>query len=141
MDQRKQEYNDLLRALNVMRIIDSYTPKPQVFLAMWLLQTGNFTYDINLVDEKGFIPIVQSVIQFFDDETDVYWIAKSFYDNVHKFQNDIPKLIECSHNLLEKEDPDLYKYLQKIGVLDNLPLAKWFDCCFAGVLNETALAK
>ncbi|KAJ8946916.1 hypothetical protein NQ314_008715 [Rhamnusium bicolor] len=107
MDQRKQEYNDLLRALNIMRVIDINTSKPQVFLAMWLLQTGNFTYDINLGNEKA----------------------------------DIPKLIEYSYCLLEKEDSVLYKHLQKIGVLDNLPLVKWFDCCFAGILNETALGK
>ncbi|CAH1973886.1 unnamed protein product [Acanthoscelides obtectus] len=30
MDQREQEYNDLLRALNVMRIIDQNTPKTQL---------------------------------------------------------------------------------------------------------------
>ncbi|KAJ8920268.1 hypothetical protein NQ315_011929 [Exocentrus adspersus] len=141
MDQRKQEFTDLLRALNVMRVIDSYTSKPQIFLAMWLLQTGNFTCDINLIDEKGFVSIVQAMMQFFEDETDVYWLAKNFYENVDKFQADIPKLTECSYNLLEKEDAELYKYLHRIGVLDNLPVGRWFDCCFAGVLNETALAK
>ncbi|XP_023011491.2 TBC1 domain family member 7 [Leptinotarsa decemlineata] len=141
MDQRKQEYQDLYRALNVMRIIDANTPKPQIFFAMWMLQAGNFSLDKNLVSEKGFIPIAQSFMQFVDDDSDVYWLSKNFYDNVCKFESEIPKLIERSYSLLEKEDSTYYKHLLKEGILDNLPLAKWFDCCFAGILNDNALAK
>ncbi|CAH1973882.1 unnamed protein product [Acanthoscelides obtectus] len=141
MDQREQEYNDLLRALNVMRIIDQNTPKTQVFLAMWLLQTDNLTYDLNLSAEHGFLPIVQSFMQFFDNSSDVYWMAKKFYDNVRKFQADVPILVERTHILLEKEDSAYYKSLVRNGILDNLPLNKWFDCCFAGILNDSALAK
>ncbi|KAG5885156.1 hypothetical protein JTB14_037605 [Gonioctena quinquepunctata] len=141
LDQRKQEYNDLYRALSVMRIIESTTPKPQIFYAMWMLQSGNFTLDVSLVSEKGFLPIAQSFMHFVDEDSDVYWLSKNFYNVVCKFESDIPKLIERSYTLLEKEDPSYYKHLLKDGILGNLPLAKWFDCCFAGILNENALAK
>ncbi|KAJ8936963.1 hypothetical protein NQ318_015626 [Aromia moschata] len=140
MDQRRQEYNDLLHALHILRVLDANTPKPQMFFWMWLLQTSDFTYD-TMIEEKGFIPIVQSLVQVFDDDTDVYWLATKIYNNVVKFEVDIPKLTECFYNLLEKEDVVLFKHLQKSGILENLPVAKWFDCCFAGVLNETALGK
>lgn len=141
MEQRRKEYSDLLHALQVMRIIDDKTPKHQMFLAMWLLQTGQLNYNVNLQAENGLTLIVQALMQFFTDDTDIYWIAKNFYDCVHKFEPDFPKLVEISLTTLEKEDLILYKHLQKIGALDNLPLQKWFDCCFSGILEETALGK
>lgn len=48
MQQRQQEYKDLFHALQIMRIVDSNTPKPQLFLAMWLLETGQLKFDTNL---------------------------------------------------------------------------------------------
>ncbi|XP_072380117.1 TBC1 domain family member 7 [Diabrotica undecimpunctata] len=141
MDQRKQEYHELHRALTVMRVIDTNTPKPQVFLAMWLLQTGNFTIDTSLATERGFSNIVQSFMQFFEDDADVFWLSRNFYENVKKFDSDLGKLVEKSYMILEKEDAAYYKHLSKTGVLDNLPLAKWFDCCFAGILYKSALER
>lgn len=141
MDQRKQEYHDLHRALTVMKAIDSNTPKQQVTLAMWLLQSGNYIIDTNLTTERGFTNIVQSFMQFFDDDTDIFWLSRNFYENVRKFESEIGKLVEKTHVLLEKEDPAYYKHLNKTGILDNLPLIKWFDCCFAGILNKTALER
>lgn len=48
MQQRQQTYKDLLHALQVMRIVDNNTQKPQLFLAMYLIETGNLKYDTNL---------------------------------------------------------------------------------------------
>lgn len=125
-----------------MKIIDNTTPKPQVFLAMWLLQSGNFPFDINLLEEKCFVIIVQALFQFFDDETDVYWLAKKFHDNISRFENDFPKLLDISCTMLEKEEPGLYKHLQSNAILDNLPIIQWFRCCFAGIINnDSALGK
>lgn len=141
MEQRKQEYNDLYRALIVMKMVDHNTPKPQVFLTMWVLHVGNRFQDITSLAKKGFIPIVHAFNNFFDDDTDVYWLAKNFYDIVLKFESDIPKLIEISHSLLEKEDISYFKTLKEKGMLDKLIPSKWFDCCFAGILHDNALAK
>lgn len=141
MEQRKQEYSVLLHTLQVMRIVDINTPRPQVFLAVWLLQRGNLNFNVNLQVENGFTLIVQALFNFFEDDTDIFWIARNFYEYIKKLEPDFPKLIEISYNLLEKEDPALYKHLHRIGVLNTLPLEKWFDCCFAGILNEMALGK
>lgn len=141
MDQRKQEFNDLRRALNVLKIIDYNSPKSQIFLAMWVLQMGYRLQDINTFAKKGFIPIVQAFNNFFEDDSDIYWLAKNFYDNVIKFETDIPKLVDRSYALLEKEDGPYFKMLKDNGTLEKLPFAKWFDCCFAGILNENALPK
>lgn len=141
MEQRKQEYNDLYRALIVMKIIDHSTPKSQVFLTMWVLHVGNRLQEITSLTKKGFIPIVQAFSNFFDDETDVYWLAKKFYDNVLKFETDFPKLIEISYSLLEKEDISYFNILKEKGLIEKVIASKWFDCCFAGILNDNALAK
>lgn len=141
IEQRREEYKDLLHALDVMRIIDTNTPKSQVFLAVWLLHTGNLRYDINLQDGYSFINIVEVFMQFFEDDVDVYWLAKCFYDAIKKYEADIPKLLEASFHLLEKEDDVLYKHLCKHNILYNLSLEKWFDSAFSGILNEVALGK
>lgn len=124
-----------------MKIVDQNSLKSQIFLAMWVLQMGNRLQDINTHAKKGFVPIVQAFNDFFDDDSDIYWMAKKFYDNVLKFEADIPKLIERSHSLLEKEDLSYYITLKEKGILDKVILTKWFDCCFAGILHENALAK
>lgn len=141
MEQRKQEYKDLLHSLQVMRIIDASTPKCHAFLAVWLLHTGVLRYDINLHSEYCFLYIVQAFMQFFEDDVDIYWLARCFYDNIMKFEVDFPKLREASFNLLEREDNILYKHLQKNNILQNLPIEQWFERAFAGILNEVALEK
>ncbi|CAH0555855.1 unnamed protein product [Brassicogethes aeneus] len=141
MNQRKQEFNDLLNAVKVLRSVDVNTPKSQVFLAMWLLQSGNFSIDMNLINNKGFLAIVQSFGQFFDDDVDIYWLSRNLYAKTLSIHREIRSLVNVSCVLLEKEDNNLYKHLRKNGILENLPLDKWFICCFAGILNETALGK
>lgn len=141
MEQRRQEYKDLLHALQIMRKVDSNTPKCQVFYTIWLLHTGNLRYDINLKSECSFVLIVQTFMKLFDDDADIYWLAKCFYDNVKKFEADIPKLVEASWNLLKREDLQLHKHLRCVMGNNCLPIESWFDCVFAGLLNETALAK
>ncbi|EFA10139.1 TBC1 domain family member 7 [Tribolium castaneum] len=139
-EQRKEEYSNLLHALNVLRITNDI-PKSQVFVAMWLLQNGKLKFETDYESEKGLFSIIRSMMFHFDYDIDIYWLAKGFYDFVQKFQCEVPKLIEATHSLLEKEDSKLYKHLSKIEALENLPLDSWFDCCFAGTLNDMVLGR
>lgn len=55
MEQKKETYNDLIRALTVMRFIDDRTPRSKVFYAMWLLENralanGTFIYVNNRLE-------------------------------------------------------------------------------------------
>lgn len=131
----------LLHTLHVMRAVDYHTPRPQMFYGVWLLQTDNWNFNVNLQVDNGFTLIAQALTNFFEDDADIFWIARNFYQLVKKIEGDFPKLIEMSFILLEKEDPMLYRHLRRNGILENLPLEKWFDCCFAGILNEMALGK
>lgn len=144
MKQRKQEYDDLYQTLLVTDTVDEKTPQDEILLYMWLIKTDNFTFNSSIRDtpqSSCFTAIVTFLLHCFDDEVDVYWIASKFYDNVAIIRQDMPKLIECTHTLLEKEDYDLYRYLVQINVLDSLPLQIWFNRCFAGIINEDCLAK
>lgn len=142
MTQRRQEYGDLLHALIIMKVIDvNQTPKSHIYYAIWLLHSGNLTYDIHLNEDRGFLPIVQTLMNLFDNEVEIYWLARNLYDNILKYEGDFMKLREISINVLNREEPELFKHFEQIGVLETLPLIKWFYCCFAGVLYEVALAK
>ncbi|PSN44323.1 hypothetical protein C0J52_09284 [Blattella germanica] len=145
MQQREQEYNDLVHSLQFMRIVGEQTPKPQLFLLMWLLETGRLKYDWNTqIDNhlhQSLCLISQTLLNVFDNDVDIYWISKGFFQFVDKFYNDVPKLIEYTRNLLEKEDQELFNHLLNIGALNAIPLQNWLCSCFAGVISETSLGK
>ncbi|XP_030761527.1 TBC1 domain family member 7 [Sitophilus oryzae] len=144
MEQRKQEYDDLYHTLHVIKNFNEKTPKQQIFLYMWLIQTRKLTFNINLEqnsDAESFTAIIEYLLYVIEDDVDLYWIGIKIYDKISKHQEEIPKLIECTHNLIEKEDPDLYRYLVQNNLLESIPLKKWFNCWFAGILNENCLAR
>ncbi|XP_017771842.1 PREDICTED: TBC1 domain family member 7 [Nicrophorus vespilloides] len=141
MQQRKEEYSDLYRTLQILRVVDPMIHRPQSFYAMWLLQTGQLHFNTNVMKEHSFVHLVQSFMQFFDDDADIFWLTSFFYNHIQKNKSEYGKLAECTWGFLEREDVALYKHLLKIRGNGELPLEKWFDSCFAGVLNENALGK
>lgn len=50
MNQKKEMFTDLTRALEVMRMVDEKTPKNIIFYAMWLLENKQLrnTQSINV---------------------------------------------------------------------------------------------
>lgn len=72
---------------------------------------------------------------------DMYWVLSGFLDHVQKFQKDVDRLKECTYTLLEREDQDLYNYLEKIGALQTLPYETWFYSCFAGTISDGSITK
>lgn len=48
MNQKRDIYNDLQRALTVMKYIDEKTPRNRVFYAMWLLETRQLAKGTNI---------------------------------------------------------------------------------------------
>ncbi|XP_068625638.1 TBC1 domain family member 7 isoform X2 [Battus philenor] len=145
MDQRKQQYGDLLYAVEMLELIDKGTPRTQVLLAMWLLENEETKPPVfpetNFNSADTFIPIARTLLELYHNEEDVYWICKSLTEIVRTMQKDLPKLKEAFQSMLEKEDVELYNHLVEINSLEVLPLTKWFNCCFAGVLDDTSLPK
>ncbi|KAK9887666.1 hypothetical protein WA026_023788 [Henosepilachna vigintioctopunctata] len=141
MDQKKMEFSELYRSLFVMREVDINTPKPRILYAAFLLQSNAMKFHNTLHISKGFCEIVQFLMTYFKDDVELYMLSKAFYSFIHSFDNDFPKLVEAIHNLLEKEEPLLYKHLRFVDALDNLPYEACFNSCFAKFMNFPALAK
>ncbi|CAD0205377.1 unnamed protein product [Chrysodeixis includens] len=144
-EQRTEQYQDLLYAVQMLELIEMDAPRCQVLLEMWLLENEERTPPLfpesNFSSADTFLPIANTLLELYDDEVDVYWFSKSLTDVVRTMQRDLPKLKEAFSTMLEKEDGDLFNHLVDINALEMLPLTKWFNCCFAGVLDDTSLTK
>ncbi|XP_013165346.1 PREDICTED: TBC1 domain family member 7 [Papilio xuthus] len=145
MEQRKQQYGDLLYAVDMLDLVDMSAPRTEILLAMWLLENEErrppLFPETNFNSADTFLPIAKTLIELYDNEVDVYWLCKSLTDIVRNMQKDLPKLKEAFQSMLEKEDVELFNHLVDINALDVLPLTKWFNSCFAGVLDVTSLPK
>ncbi|CAH2058972.1 unnamed protein product, partial [Iphiclides podalirius] len=145
MEQRKKQYGDLLYAVDMLELVDMSAPRTQILLAMWLLENEErkppLFPETNFNSADTFIPIAKTLVELYDNEVDVYWICKSLTEIVRGMQKDVLKLKEGFQSMLEKEDVELFNHLVEINALDVLPLTKWFNCCFAGVLDDTSLPK
>lgn len=112
-DQRRQVYEDLLRAVTVMRCVDIDTAKSLVLHKMWLLETNRLLHTNNIrggaqPDDNHFIEIVRSLLQIFDDDVETYWIAKEFYQYTRELKKECVKLKELTQTLLKREDKELF---------------------------------
>ncbi|KAJ1530816.1 hypothetical protein ONE63_005663 [Megalurothrips usitatus] len=145
MDQRTQEYNDLLEALQSMHIVSEDLPKHHIFLIMWLLRTGNLKLDwrSQLEDPpyQNLLLISSALLEMFDNDVDIFWISKGFFQYVNRFYASVHVLVNTTLKSLEKEDQELYSHLEKVQALDAIPFTKWYCSCFAGLLKDLALAK
>lgn len=52
MTQRSEVYEDLLRALHVMNIVNDQTPISNTFYAMWLLENRQLSLSVNIKVKK-----------------------------------------------------------------------------------------
>lgn len=140
-DQREEAYEDVLRAVKIMRYVDEKTPRSRVFYVMWLLENKKLHSDVNIYQDSNFVNIVEVLLQTFESDYEVYWVAKEFYAFTVEIQNDFPKLKELTFNLLEKEDAELYSHLEKHDILQHIPLESWYANCFASTISEPALIR
>ncbi|KAF9811073.1 hypothetical protein SFRURICE_012472 [Spodoptera frugiperda] len=145
MEQRTEQYQDLLYAVEKFDFVSMDAPRTQVLLEMWLLDNEErkppLFPETNFSSADTFIPIVNTLLELYDDEVDVYWLAKSLTDVVRNMQRELPKLKEAFITMLEKEDGDVFNHLVDINAMEVLPLTKWFNCCYAGILDDTSLTK
>ncbi|XP_053687845.1 TBC1 domain family member 7 [Sabethes cyaneus] len=141
MTQREAVYNDLQRALQVLRVVDEKTPKHRVLYAMWLLETKQLCLGYDLNKENPFSKITEVLLQIFDNDIEIYWMAKGFHEYSHEIQEEMGKLSDLTSTILDKEDNGMFLHLKSCDILSVLPLAKWYGSFFAGVLSELALIR
>ncbi|XP_011301260.1 TBC1 domain family member 7 [Fopius arisanus] len=149
--QRRVEFQDLRRALKVTKIVDETTKPHRIFLMMWLLRTRRAKIDMGAQLESPLVRAMNKMAESlwhimegdheYEKMVDMYWILAGFLDHVQKFHKDVGKLLECTLQLLEREDPTLYKHLGKFEGLNNIPLDDWFCSCFAGIISDGSIPK
>lgn len=141
MEQRVIVYQDLHRALVVMRMINDTMPKAKIFYAMWLLENRKLYLGCNIHVASNFATIATCLLEMFDNDVESYWICKGFHELTVKIETELPMLVSLTQVVLEQEDPETHNHLIKIGALSRLPYDVWYTSCFANVLAIQALIR
>lgn len=142
---RREQYDDVHHALEVIRFINESTPKTEVFLYMYQLETGKLSrsqrYTMEPQDEV-FLAIAGEVEEMVDNEVDCYWLIKNFVHHLDtKFRDSHQPLQKGFEHYLNIEDSRLVTHLKACGALDKLPYNLWFRKCFAGCLPPSSLQR
>ncbi|KAK5621712.1 TBC1 domain member 7 [Crenichthys baileyi] len=118
---RKEQYQDIVEGLEVMRYINPCTPFTHIYLCMFQL-------------ESQVLPRCSETLPPNDENEDFLAIARAMEEIV----DDPPKSLE---HYLSQEEPRLLNHLRSIGALPQLPYSLWFKRCFAGCLPESSLQR
>ncbi|XP_029285760.1 TBC1 domain family member 7 [Cottoperca gobio] len=143
---RKEQYQDILEALEVMRYINPSTPSTHVYLRMFQLEIQVLPRcsETSAPDEENedFLSIGRAMEEIVDDPIDCYWLIKFFINQFNtKFGDSLPHLPKSLEHYLSQEEPRLLNHLKNSGALAQLPYSLWFRRCFAGCLPESSLQR
>ncbi|XP_056132139.1 TBC1 domain family member 7 isoform X2 [Lampris incognitus] len=143
---RKEQYQDIVEALEVMRFINSSTLTTQVYLRMFQLENQVLPRRSEISppgeEDEDFLSISRAMEEIVDDPVDCYWLIKCFVNQFNsKFGDSLPHLPKSLEHYLSQEEPRLLNHLKNIGALARLPYSLWFRCCFAGCLPESSLQR
>jgi len=143
---RKEQYQDILEALEVMRFINSSTPTSHVYLRMFQLENMMLPRRSETVppdeEDEDFLSISRAMEEIVDDPVECYWLIKCFVTQFNtKFGDSIPHLPKSLEHYLSQEEPRLLEHLKNTGTLALLPYGLWFKRCFAGCLPESSLQR
>ncbi|CAG2200858.1 TBC1D7 [Mytilus edulis] len=128
MDQRKQQYNDLLHALKLMRRVDNSTTAGLLVLKMYKLETGMLTFEEQELvdpDDMALFTISEALSNIEEDD----------------INEPILSLTEKAVNSLKKEDPKIWQHLNQHDMFSILPLRAWFLSGFADILPNTSMER
>ncbi|KAJ7986355.1 hypothetical protein DPEC_G00339060 [Dallia pectoralis] len=143
---RREQYQDVLEALTVMRFIQRATPQTLVYLRMFqlesqLLPRRSETTPPDNKDED-FLSVARAMEEIVEEPVDCYWLIKCFVNQFNnRFGDSIPHLPKSLEYYLSLEEPPLLNYLKITGALAMLPYGLWFRRCFAGCLPESSLQR
>ncbi|KAM4706136.1 TBC1 domain family member 7 [Rhinophrynus dorsalis] len=145
MTYRREQYHDILHALQVIRFINESTPKTEVFLHMHHLEAGKLSRSHAFPldqDDEVFLAIASTMDEMVEDDVDCYWLIRSFVNHLDsKFKDSQPQLQKAFEHYLSLEDNRLGTHLKNINALERLPYDLWFKKCFAGCLAASSLQR
>ncbi|CAL8254778.1 unnamed protein product [Merluccius merluccius] len=143
---RREQYENILEALEAMRFISSSTPTTEVYLRMFQLESQVLPRrsEIPPMEEEDadFLSISQAMEEIVVNAMDCYWLIKCFFNQFNtKFGDSLPHLPKSLEHYLSQEEPRLLNHLKSTGALAQLPYGPWFNRCFAGTLPESSLQR
>ncbi|XP_055262571.1 TBC1 domain family member 7 isoform X2 [Moschus berezovskii] len=142
---RKEQYSDVLHALEVIRFISDATPQIEVYLYMHRLESGKLprspSFPLEPEDEV-FLAIAKAMEEMVEDSVDCYWITRCFVNQLNsKYRDALPQLPKAFEQYLNLEDSRLLSHLKACCAVSTLPYELWFKKCFAGCLPESSLQR
>ncbi|XP_077549798.1 TBC1 domain family member 7 [Haemaphysalis longicornis] len=141
----EDQYNDLRRALEVMRVFHKGTTGPDAIVLMYLVGEGKLQLDIELQMMDDEVRDIRSIATTFlkicCKEDEAYWMTRNFWKHLQKLGIDSEAMSKQVEDTLDKEDHELFQHLLKIKAFPLLLLDTWFHRCFAEVLDEDALVR
>ncbi|KAJ8367422.1 hypothetical protein AAFF_G00318020 [Aldrovandia affinis] len=143
---RREQYRDVLGALQVMRFLHGATPQVEVYLRMFQLEAQELPRRSELSppdeEDEDFLAIGRAMEEIVEDPVDCYWLIKCFVNQFNnKFGDSIPHLPKSLEHYLSLEDSRLLAHLKSCSALSKLPYHLWFRRSFAGCLPESSLQR
>ncbi|KAJ8276845.1 hypothetical protein GJAV_G00068550 [Gymnothorax javanicus] len=143
---RREQYTDVLQALQVMRFLHVATPQVEVYLRMFQLEGQELQRRSELTPpeegDEDFLAIAKAMEEIVDDPVDCYWLIKCFVNQFNnKFGDSVPHLPKSLEHYLSLEDGKLLSHLKTCSALRVLPYNLWFRRCFAGYFPESSLQR
>ncbi|KAK2492603.1 hypothetical protein MC885_018659, partial [Smutsia gigantea] len=127
---RKEQYSDVLHALNVIRFVSDATPQVEVYLRMYQLESGKLprspSFPLEPEDEV-FLAIAKAMEEMVEDNVDCYWIIRCFVNQLNnKYRDFLPQLPKAFEQYLNLEDSRLLSHLKTCSAVSKLPYGLWF---------------
>ncbi|XP_039609951.1 TBC1 domain family member 7 [Polypterus senegalus] len=146
MKYRDEQYHDVLHALQVMRYVHENTPKVEIFLRMYQLETEKLPRQTDIThlepEDEDFSAIAKAMYEMVKNEVDSYWLIKCFVNQFsHKYGDSLPHLPKSLEYYLSLEDSRLLNHLKSCSAMGKLPYGLWFRKCFAGCLPDSSLQR
>ncbi|KAJ7338537.1 hypothetical protein JRQ81_012439 [Phrynocephalus forsythii] len=145
MTYRKEQYQDVHHALQVIRFINDSTPQVEVFLRIYQLESGKLPRNPSPVlepEDEIFLAIAKAMEEMVEDSVDCYWLVSSFVNQLsNKYKDSLPQLPKLLEQYLSIEDSRLLAHLRSCSAMGQLPYSLWFRRCFAGCLPESSLQR
>ncbi|XP_064136845.1 TBC1 domain family member 7 isoform X2 [Loxodonta africana] len=145
MTYRKEQYSDILHALQVIRFISDATPQVEVYLRMYQLESGKLPRSSSFPlepEDEVFLAIAKATEEMVEDSIDCYWIIRCFVNQLkNKYRDSLPQLPKAFEQYLNLEDSRLLNHLKTCSATSRLPYDLWFKRCFAGCLPESSLQR
>ncbi|KAG8520646.1 TBC1 domain family member 7 [Galemys pyrenaicus] len=94
---RKEQYSDVLHALNVVRFVSNATPQVEVYLRMYQLESGKLPRSSSFpleTEDEVFLAIAKAMEEMVEDSVDCYWIIRCFVNQLNnKYREALPQLV------------------------------------------------